>query len=109
MIFHDGDSLTIQLTYGVREFLNKASDGRNMKFMMRMGLPYLQEKDPTFTDYTKSRKDTIETDSGDSIVSVTDTLLQYVNYFDYARYDFSTSLENPMTLKLWLASRRGDE
>ena len=109
LIFHDGDSLTIQLTYGVREFLNKASDGRNMKFMMRMGLPYLLEKDPTFTDYTKTRKDTIETDRGDSIVSVTDTLLQYVNYFDYARYDFSTSLENPMTLKLWLASRRGDE
>ena len=109
LIFHDGDSLTLQLTYGVREFLNKASDGRNLKFMMRMGLPYLQEKDPSFKDYTKTSNKTYKTDKGDSVVSVTDTLYQYVNYFDYARYDFSTALENPMTLKLWLASRRGDD
>lgn len=109
LLFIDGDSLTIQLTYGLRDFLNKASDGRNMKFMMRMGLPYLQVKDTTYQDYVKSWKDTIKTAKGDSIVTRSDTLYQYFNYFDYARYDFSTSMENPMTLKLWLASKREDD
>lgn len=94
LVFHDGDSLTVQLTAGLRDFVNRASDGRNMKFIMRMGYPFLQERDTAYTNY--------RTDAGD-------TSFVFLNYFDYARYDFSTSMENPMTLKLWLASKRGDE
>ena len=94
LVFHEGDSLTVQLTYGARDFINKASDGRTMKFIMRMGYPFLQEKDTAYTNY--------RTKNGD-------TSYVHLSYFDYARYDFSTAMESPMSLKLWLASKRGDE
>ena len=109
LIFHKGDSLSLQLTYGMRDFLNKASDGRSMKFIMRLGYPFLQEKDTTYSDYVKTWKDTIKTAKGDSIVSRKDTVSLFFSYLDYARYDFTESFEKPMTLKLWLASKRGDE
>lgn len=94
LVFHNGDSLTLQLTYGARDFINRASDGRNMKFIMRLGYPFLQEKDTAYVNY--------KTESGDSSYV-------FFSYFDYARYDFSNTIENPMTLKLWLASKRGGE
>lgn len=94
LIFHEGDSLTLQLTEGARDFINKASDGRSMKFIMRMGYPFLQEKDTTYATY--------RTADGD-------TSYLRLSYFDYARYDFSKAMENPVTLKLWLASKRGDK
>jgi hypothetical protein len=94
LIFHEGDSLTLQLTEGARDFINKESDGRSMKFIMRMGYPFLQEKDTTYATY--------RTADGD-------TSYLRLNYFDYARYDFSKAMENPVTLKLWLASKRGDK
>lgn len=91
LVFHDGDSLKLQLTYGLRDFINRAADGRNFKFMMRMGYPFLQEKDSTYEDHV--------TDEGD-------TSYVFLEHFDYARYDFTSVLEKPMTLKLWLASKR---
>ena len=94
LVFHEGDSLTLQLTEGARDFINKASDGRTMKFIMRLGWPFLQEKDTTYENY--------KTADGD-------TSYVRLSYFDYARYDFSTAMDNPVTLKLWLASKRGDE
>lgn len=94
LVFHDGDSLTVQLTAGLRDFINNASDGRNVKFMMRLGRPFLQEKDTAYVNY--------RTAAGD-------TSYVFMDYFDYARYDFSTAVDNPMTLKLWLASKRGGE
>lgn len=97
LIFHDGDSLSIQLTYGVRDFLNRAQDGRGLKFMMRMsylGYPFLQEKDTTYRDYIN--------DEGD-------TLNLFFPYYDYARYDFSSVMDSPMTLKIWVASKRNKE
>lgn len=94
MVFHEGDSLSLQLTYGFRDFINKASDGRTFKFIMRLGYPVLQEKDSTYANYVKAKGDT-------SYV--------FFSHFDYARYDFSQSLKSPARLKLWLASKRGDE
>jgi len=94
MIFHDGDSLSLQLTYGFRDFINKAADGRTFKFVMRLGYPVLQEKDSAYTNYI--------TDEGD-------TSYVFFSHFDYARYDFTQALGNPARLKLWLASKRGDE
>lgn len=91
LIFHDGDSLKLQLTYGIRDFMNRAADGRSFKFMMRMGYPFLQEKDSTYENHI--------TDKGD-------TSYVFLDQFDYARYDFTSVLEKPMTLKLWLASKR---
>ena len=94
MVFYDGDSLTVQVTYGLRDFINRAQDGRTFKMMMRLGYPVLQDKDSAYTDY--------RTSSGD-------TSYVFFAHFDHARYDFSTTLKQPSTLKLWLANKRGDE
>lgn len=94
LVFHDGDSLTIQLTLGAKNLLNKAADGHPLKFVMYMGFPFLQEKDTTYATY--------KTDDGD-------TVYLRLGYYDYARYDFSTSFEKPVSLKLWMATKRGDE
>jgi hypothetical protein len=109
LVFHEGDSLTLQLTYGFRDFVNKAGDGRTMKFMMRMGFPFLQEKDTTYNNKFIKNDTTLVYNDKSVSMSKGDTLRLFYSYFDYARYDFSTSLDNPMSLKLWLASKRGDE
>ena len=109
LVFHDGDSLTLQLTYGLRDFVNKAGDGRTMKFMMRMGFPFLQEKDTTYNNKVIKNDTTLVYNDKSVNMSKGDTLRLFYSYFDYARYDFSKSLDNPMSLKLWLASKRGDE
>ena len=94
MVFHKGDSLTLQVSYGMREFINKASDGRTFKMMMRLGYPVLQEKDATYKNY---------------ITSTGDTSYVFLSQFDYARYDFTETMKKPATLKLWLASKRGND
>lgn len=94
LVFHEGDSLTLQVTMGMKEFINKASEKESMKFIMRLGYPFLQEKDTSYATYVN--------DKGD-------TNYVFFGFFDHARYDFSTAMENPVSLKLWLASKRGDE
>ncbi len=94
MVFYDGDSLTLQVTYGLRDFINRARDGRTFKMMMRLGYPVLQPKDSSYSDHVTSKKDT-------SYV--------FFSHFDHARYDFSSAMKQPSTLKLWLANKRGDE
>ena len=94
MVFYDGDSLTLQVTYGLRDFINRARDGRTFKMMMRLGYPVLQPKDSSYSDHVTSSKDT-------SYV--------FFSHFDHARYDFSSAMKQPSTLKLWLANKRGDK
>ena len=94
MVFFEGDSLSVQVTYGMRDFLNQAHDGRNYKMMLRLGYPVLQAKDSSYMNY--------ETEDGD-------TSYVFNNYFDYNRYDFTSMFNQPATLKLWLATKRGEE
>ena len=94
MVFNGKDTLKLQVTYGMRELINRASDGRNFKMMMRMGYPVLQVKDPTYSNY---------------ITKDNDTSYVFASNFDYARYDFSSIASNPVSLKLWLATNRGDK
>lgn len=94
LVFYDGDSLSLQVTYGMRDFINRASDGRNFKMMMRLGVPVLSDKDTVFVDRIDSDGDTVRV-----------TFPQ----FDYARYDFSSIKNKAATLKLWLASKRGEK
>ncbi len=109
LVFRKGDSLTLQLTYGLRDFINNASDGRNIKFMVRLGKPFLQEWDPDYENYIASDADTLFNSRGNPVyVAKGDTVTKYFS-IDYARYDFTSAMENPLTLKLWLASKRGDE
>ena len=94
MVFFEGDSLSLQVTIGMRSFINRAKDGRNFKMMVRLGYPVLQAKDSTYLNY--------ETDAGD-------TSYVFFNYYDYNRYDFTSMFNQPATLKLWLATKRGEE
>lgn len=91
LVYHDGDSLSLQITGGVRELVNKEKD--SLKIVVKLGYPFLQEKDSTYADY----------------VVKGDTNYVFMKYFDHGRYDFSTAMENPMTLKLWMSSKRKEE
>lgn len=93
LIFHDGDSLSLQITQGVRDLVNKAEEGRNLRIVVKMGYPFLQEKDTMYTDYIYDG----------------DTSRVFLNHFDHGRYDFSKTVENSMSLKLWMSSKRGDK
>lgn len=93
MVFHEGDSLSLQVTAGMRDFINRASDGRSFKMTMHLERSVLDAKDSVYGNVIK--------DNGD-------TSFVFFPYQDYARYDFSTIKTKPATLKLWLASKRGE-
>ena len=110
LIFYDGDSLKARVTTGMRDFINKASDGRSFKMMMRLGWPVLLDKDTVVASRISGSTDTLSLVNGDElIVSPGDTVNMSFPYFDYVRYDFSTIKSKPATLKLWLASKRGSK
>ncbi len=111
LVFHKGDSLNLLLPNGFRDFINKAADGRSMKFIMRLyPYPFLQEKDSVYAIHIDTYRDTSFNEKGDTVYTTRkDTVNKYFDYVDYARYDFSTLVTQPMTLKLWLTSKRRDE
>ena len=94
MVFYKGDSVSLQVTAGMRDFINRASDGRSFKMMMRLAYPVLLDKDTVFYD---------------RVVGDSDTLEVFFPHYDYARYDFTSIKEKSATLKLWLASKRGEK
>ena len=113
MVFYKGDSLTIQVTQGMRDFLNRANYGAKPKFTMFLYYPQLQDDDSTFKAKI-IQKDTVKTRivNGDTVemkVSKGDTSYVYLSHYDYARYDFSSMMKKPATLKLWLATKRGGD
>lgn len=99
MVFYDGDSLSLQVTYGMRDLINQAKDGRNFKMMVRLGYPVLQATDSLYRDYVVK----------DSVSGKSDSSYVFFSHFDYARYDFGTTFSQPASLKLWLATKRGGE
>lgn len=113
MVFYDGDSLTLQVTQGVRSFINRASSGKKLKIMMRLGAPQLQDKDSTYKTHVIEREVTkTKVTNGDTVKTTIiqkDTSYVFLSHYDYARYDFSSMMQNPVTLKLWLATKRGDD
>ena len=110
VVFYDGDTLSLQVTAGLRDFINKASDGRSFKMMMRLGYPVLLDKDTVFYDRISNEKDTLHLSNGNTLtVDQGDTVRVLFSHFDYARYDFTSIKNKPATLKLWLASKRGQE
>lgn len=92
MVFYTGDSLTLQVTKGMRHFINKAADGRNFKMMLNLGSSVILDKDTLFYDRVNADNDTTHV---------------FFPAIDYARYDFSALKDKAATLKLWLASKRG--
>ena len=110
VVFYPGDSLSLQVTYGMRDFINRASDGRTFKMMMILRNSVVFDKDANFSDHVVNKADTIRIANGDTIkVASGDTLQVFSSDVDYARYDFSTIKSKPATLKLWLASKRVEE
>ena len=110
MVFHEGDSLSLQVTAGMRDFINRASDGRTFKMVMRLGRPVILDKDSSYSGRVFTKADTLQLSNGQTInVASGDTLRVFMSDYDYASYDFSTVKSKPATLKLWLASKRGEE
>lgn len=93
MVFYDGDSLLLQVTTGMRDFINRASDGRPFKMMMRLERSVLLDKDTIFVDNPYNE----------------DTSYVFFPYSDFSRYDFTSIKNKPATLKLWLATKRGEK
>lgn len=113
MVFFDGNTLALQITQGMRNFINRANSGEKLKIMMRLGYPQLQAKDSTYKTYVVERetkkKKVVDGDTVVTKVVQKDTNYVFLSHFDYARYDFSSMMQNPVTLKLWLATKRGDD
>lgn len=117
MIFYDGDSLTLQVTEGARYFVNQAKNGANLKIMMRLGFPILQDKNPIYKDTVYIDTVYVDCDTCGNLKTAKDGRKYKLEYdtsyvrlfhFDYARYDFSNMMKKPVTLKLWLATKRGE-
>ena len=110
VVFYPGDSLSLQVTYGLRDFINRASDGRTFKMVLRFNHSLIFDKETNLYDHAVNETDTIRLANGDSIMVAKGDSLQVIKSdVDYARYDFSTIKSKPATLKLWLASKRGEE
>jgi hypothetical protein len=111
MVFHDGDSLALQVTTGMRDLINRSGDGRSFKMVMRLGSSVILDKDSSATyRVVTDKEDTLKYDNGGMIkVDQGDTLDVFFSEHDYARYDFTSIKNKPVTLKLWLASKRGEE
>lgn len=114
MVFHEGDSLTLQVTAGMRDFINRASDGRTFKMQMRLGRSVVLDKDSTYSNHLYTKTDTVELSNGEKVEMVSgDTLRVYMGTWNYERdfasYDFTSIKNKPARLKLWLASKRGEE
>ncbi len=94
LVFLDGDTLGLQLTDGMRSFINRAGKGSKMRVVLRMGYSMLSPYDTLYYDHV--------TDKGDSVRI-------FLDHYTYSRYDFTDYIGQPMNLKLWLATKRGNE
>ena len=94
LVFMEGDTLGLQLTQGMRSFINRAGKGAKMRVVLRMGYSMLAPYDTLYYDHI--------TDDGDSVYI-------FMDYPTYSRYDFTDYISQPMNLKLWLATKRGDD
>ncbi|MCR5028400.1 MAG: hypothetical protein K6A31_03975 [Fibrobacter sp.] len=94
LVFMEGDTLGLQLTQGMRSFINRAGKGAKMQVVLRMGYSMLAPYDTLYYDHV--------TDDGDSVYI-------FMDYLTYSRYDFTDYISQPMNLKLWLATKRGDD
>lgn len=93
LVFLDGDTLGLQLTNGMRSFINRAGKGAKMQVVLRMGYSMLSPYDTLYYDRV--------TDKGDSV-------RMFLDSYTYSRYDFTDYIGSPMNLKLWLATKRGN-
>ncbi|MBP5247370.1 MAG: hypothetical protein J6Z31_05865 [Fibrobacter sp.] len=94
LVFMEGDTLGIQLTDGMRSFINRAGKGAKMRFVLRLGYSMLAPYDTLYYDHVN--------DDGDSVTI-------FMDYSTFSRYDFSDYISRPVSLKLWLATKRGDD
>ncbi|MDR1760347.1 MAG: hypothetical protein LBR60_07460 [Fibrobacter sp.] len=95
LVFWPGDTLALQVTSGVRSFVNNAAnETEDFRVVLRLGYSVLAPNDTLYYNHVNS--------DGDSVKI-------FLNHLTYSRYDFSKSVDNPMRLKLWLASKRGEQ
>lgn len=95
LVFCPGDSLFLQVTSGMRSYINNAvNEEDSLRVVLRLGYSMLEPNDTLYYNYVNSEGDSIRI---------------FLNHLTYSRYDFSESIKNPMQLKLWLATKRGGE
>lgn len=93
MVFNGSDTLSLQITYGMRDFINRASRQDDFRFVIHLDFPVLRPNDPLYSNYINEDGDSIRFN---------------FSHFDYVHYDLAPSLEQSMNLKLWLATKRGE-
>jgi hypothetical protein len=83
LVFWEGDSLRLQITQSMRNYVNAANSQDTLGFMLILDTPMLK---PSSHSFSNSRTNKIFSDR-----------------FAFARYDFSSALAEPIKLRLWFA------
>jgi len=83
LLFWEGDSLRLQVTQSLRNYVNAANSKILLEISLRLGTPMLIPDSPFFFNLRTSRV--------------------FSDRFAFASYDFSSALAEPVKLRLYLA------
>jgi len=83
LVFWEGDSLRLQVTQSLRNYVNAANSRDTLGFTLRLGTPMLNTRSHSFAN---SRTNRVFSDRS-----------------AFALYDFSSALAEPVKLRLWFA------
>lgn len=83
LVFWEGDSLRLQVTQSLRNYVNAASSRDTLGFTLRFGPPMLNPKSHAFSNSSSNRV--------------------FADRSAFALYDFSPALAEPVKLRLWFA------
>jgi hypothetical protein len=83
LVFWEGDSLRLQVTQGLRNYVNAANSQDILEFSLRLGTPMLIPESLFFYNLRTSRV--------------------FSDRFAFASYDFGSALAKPVKLRLWIA------
>ncbi|MFA6835039.1 MAG: hypothetical protein WCR04_01390 [Fibrobacteraceae bacterium] len=97
IVFFGGDSLSLQITDGLRSYINRAATGAKLRVVLRLGYSMLAPYDTLYYDHAG------DDDDDDDSVHI------FMDYLTYSRFDFTHYIDKKMHLKLWLATKRGDD
>jgi len=83
LVFWEGDSLRLQVTQSLRNYVNATNSRDTIRFTLRLGTPMLNPRSHSFAN---SRTNRVFSDRS-----------------AFALYDFSSALAEPVKLRLWFA------
>jgi len=83
LVFWEGDSLRLQVTQSLRNYVNAANSRDTLGFTLRLETPMLNPRSHSFFNSRTNRV--------------------FSDRFAFARYDFSSALADSVKLRLWFA------